>query len=42
MPQVIGNMLPFLHDGTSGYIASALLFLALAVVLARAAQKKVM
>ena len=28
--------------GTSGYIASALLFLALAVVLARAAQKKVM
>ena len=38
----IGNALPFLHDGTSGYIASALLFLALAVVLARAAQKKVM
>ena len=35
-------MLPFLHEGTSGYIASALLFLALAVVLSRAAQKKVM
>ena len=39
VPQVIGNMLPFLHEGTSGYIASALLFIALAVVLARAAQK---
>ena len=42
MPEAIGNALPFLHDGTSGYIASALLFVALAVVLARAAQKKVM
>jgi putative OPT family oligopeptide transporter len=42
LPESIGNALPFLHDGTSGYIASALLFLALAVVLARAAQKKVM
>jgi hypothetical protein len=31
-----------MHDGTSGYIASALLFLALAAILARAAQKKVM
>jgi putative OPT family oligopeptide transporter len=41
-PQALGNMLPFLHDGISGYIASALLFVALAVVLARAAQKKVM
>ena len=30
MPQSIGNLLPFLHDGTSGYIAGALLFLALA------------
>jgi LPXTG-motif cell wall-anchored protein len=27
-------MLPFLHDGTSGYIASALLFVALGVILA--------
>ncbi|HEY2150951.1 MAG TPA: oligopeptide transporter, OPT family [Vicinamibacterales bacterium] len=41
-PQSIGNMLTFLHEGTSGYIASALLFVALAVVLARAGQKKVM
>jgi putative OPT family oligopeptide transporter len=41
-PQAIGNLVPFLHDGTSGYMASALLFLALAVVLARSAQKKVM
>jgi putative OPT family oligopeptide transporter len=41
-PQSIGNLVPFLHDGVSGYIASALLFLALAAVLARNAQKKVM
>jgi putative OPT family oligopeptide transporter len=34
--------IPFLHEGTSGMIAGALLFFALAVVLARAAQKKVM
>jgi putative OPT family oligopeptide transporter len=34
--------IPFLHEGTSGMIAGALLFLALALVLARAAQKKVM
>jgi putative OPT family oligopeptide transporter len=40
--QAIGNAMPFLHDGTSGYIASALLFLALAGVLAQSAQKKVM
>ncbi|HEX4567345.1 MAG TPA: oligopeptide transporter, OPT family [Vicinamibacterales bacterium] len=32
--------LPFLHDGTSGTIAGALLFAALGLVLARAAQKK--
>jgi putative OPT family oligopeptide transporter len=42
VPEAIGNALPFLHDGTSGYIAGALLFVALAVILARAAQKKVM
>jgi putative OPT family oligopeptide transporter len=42
IPEAIGNALPFLHEGTSGYIASALLFLALAAVLSRAAQKKVM
>jgi putative OPT family oligopeptide transporter len=41
-PQSIGNLIPFLHDGVTGYIASALLFLALAAVLARNAQKKVM
>jgi putative OPT family oligopeptide transporter len=34
--------IPFLHEGSSGMIAGALLFFALAVVLARAAQKKVM
>jgi putative OPT family oligopeptide transporter len=37
----IGNSIPFLHDGVSGYIAGALLFLALATILARQAQKKV-
>ena len=42
MPQAIGNAVPFLHNGTSGYVASALLFLALAAILARQAQKKVM
>jgi putative OPT family oligopeptide transporter len=41
-PQAIGNMVAFLHDGTSGYVASALLFLALAGILANAARKKVM
>jgi putative OPT family oligopeptide transporter len=41
-PQALGNLVSFLHEGTSGYIASALLFLALGVILARAAQKKVM
>src|SRR5438477_4178357 len=30
MFQGIGNAMPFMHDGTSGYIASAFLFLALA------------
>jgi putative OPT family oligopeptide transporter len=33
--------IPFLHDGTSGIIAGALLFAGLGVVLARAAQKKI-
>jgi hypothetical protein len=40
--QNIGNALAFLHEGMSGYIASALLFIALAVVLARQAQKKIL
>jgi len=40
--QGIGNALPFLHsDGVSGQIATALLFLALAVVVARTAMRKV-
>jgi putative OPT family oligopeptide transporter len=42
VPEKIGSMLPFLHEGTVGYIASALLFVGLAAILARAAQKKVM
>jgi putative OPT family oligopeptide transporter len=41
-PQKIGEALKFLHEGGVGYVASALLFIALAAVLARAAQKKVM
>src|SRR6058998_3848909 len=40
-PQSIGALVPFLHDGVSGYISSALLFLALAAILASAARKKV-
>ena len=42
LPESIGNALPFLHNGISGWFASALLFLALAVILGRQAQKKVM
>jgi putative OPT family oligopeptide transporter len=38
----VTGVIPFLHEGTSGMIAGALLFLALAAVLARAAQKKIM
>jgi len=38
----VTGLIPFIHEGTSGMIFGALLFLALAVVLARAAQKKVM
>src|SRR6202035_4038741 len=38
VPEAIGNLVPFMHTGTSGYIASVLLFIALAVVLARAGQ----
>jgi len=40
--QSLGNLVPFLHEGTSGYVAGALLFLGLGVILARFAQKKVM
>jgi len=39
--EAIGNAVPFLHDGTSGYIAGVLLFVGLAVILARQAQRKV-
>ena len=38
----VTGLVPFLHEGTSGMIVGGLLFLVLAVVLARAAQKKVM
>ena len=41
-PQAIGNMMPFLHDGVSGLVASSLLFVGLAVVLARQGQKKIL
>ena len=40
--QAIGNAVPILHQGTAGYVASALLFLGLAVILGRAAQKKIL
>ncbi|HEV3140767.1 MAG TPA: OPT/YSL family transporter, partial [Vicinamibacterales bacterium] len=38
----VGDALKFLHEGVNGQIFAALLFLALGVVLAQAAQKKVM
>ncbi len=41
-PQSIGTWLPWLHEGASGYVASALLFIALGAVLARAAQRRVL
>jgi putative OPT family oligopeptide transporter len=37
----VQGLVPFLHEGTSGMIFGALLFLALAIILARAAQKKI-
>ena len=40
-PQAIGNMMPFLHDGVPGLVASSLLFVGLAAVLARQGQKKI-
>ncbi|HVZ20511.1 MAG TPA: oligopeptide transporter, OPT family [Vicinamibacterales bacterium] len=36
----VTGIIPAIHEGTGGMIAGALLFLALAVILARAAQKK--
>jgi putative OPT family oligopeptide transporter len=38
----VQGIVPFLHEGTTGMIAGAALFLALAAILARQAQKKVM
>jgi putative OPT family oligopeptide transporter len=38
----VTGLVPAIHEGSAGMIAGALLFLALAIVLARAAQKKVM
>jgi putative OPT family oligopeptide transporter len=38
----VTGVIPFIHEGPSGMIAGALLFLALAAILARAAQKKIM
>src|SRR5262249_30947204 len=40
--QAIGRATPFLHEGATGYVASAVLFATLAVILGRQAQKKVM
>jgi hypothetical protein len=40
--QVVGNVIPALHSpGVVGQLASSALFLALALVTARAAQKKI-
>ena len=38
----VQGIVPFLHEGTTGMIFGALLFLALAAILARQAQKKIM
>jgi hypothetical protein len=39
--QAAGNVLPFLHaEGLSGQVAGALLFFALAVILARYGQRR--
>ena len=38
----VTGVIPAIHEGTLGMIAGGLLFLALAAVLAKAAQKKVM
>jgi hypothetical protein len=34
------GLIPYLHEGTVGMVAGGLLFAALAVILARAAQRK--
>jgi hypothetical protein len=38
----VTGIVPFIHEGTVGMIAGGLLFVALAFVLSRAAQKKIM
>jgi putative OPT family oligopeptide transporter len=38
----VQGLVPFLHEGTTGMIFGGLLFVALGVILARAAQKKIM
>jgi putative OPT family oligopeptide transporter len=38
----VQGVVPFIHEGTAGMIAGGLLFLALAAILARQAQKKIM
>jgi putative OPT family oligopeptide transporter len=38
----VQGLIPFIHEGTSGMVFGVLLFLTLAAVLARAAQKKIM
>jgi putative OPT family oligopeptide transporter len=38
----VQGLIPFLHEGAAGMIVGALLFLALAMILARAAQKTIM
>ena len=38
----VQGIVPFLHEGTTGMIAGALLFLALAAILARQAQKRIL
>ena len=38
----VQGLIPFVHEGTAGMVFGALLFLTLAAVLARAAQKKIM
>jgi len=40
--EAVTGVVPFLHEGTTGMIAGALLFFVLAVILARQAQKKIM
>src|SRR5499433_184529 len=40
--EAVQGVVPFVHEGTAGMIFGALLFLTLAAILARAAQKKIM